>query len=142
MSINTDFLVRCIDKWEETVEQLQRRDPEETIHDMLRAASVRELEVALEHSGSLLKKRLRPYFASSSMDGLGRVFDNIFIERLWRTVKYEDIYLNLYDTVPELISGLKRYFSFYNHERQHQSLGYLAPAKVHFEQQLHSEDPP
>ncbi len=77
-----------------------------------------------------------------SMDGRGRVFDNIFIERLWRTVKYEDIYLNVYDTVPELIRGLSRYFSFYNHERQHQSLGYLAPAKVHFEQQLHVEDPP
>lgn len=77
-----------------------------------------------------------------SMDGRGRVFDNIFIERLWRTVKYEDIYLNVYDTVPELIRGLKHYFSFYNNERQHQSLGYLAPATVHFEQQLHIEDPP
>ncbi len=87
-------------------------------------------------------ERLEATGARISMDGRGRVFDNIFIERLWRTVKYEDIYLNVYDTVPELIKGLKRYFSFYNNERQHQSLGYLAPAKVHFERELRIKDPP
>ncbi len=87
-------------------------------------------------------ERLEATGARISMDGRGRVFDNIFIERLWRTVKYEDIYLNVYDTVPELIEGLKRYFSFYNNERQHQSLGYLAPAKVHFERELRIKDPP
>jgi len=87
-------------------------------------------------------ERLEATGARISMDGRGRVFDNIFIERLWRTVKYEDIYLNVYDTVPDLITGLKRYFSFYNNERQHQSLGYLAPAKVHFERELRIKDPP
>ena len=61
------------------------------------------------------------------------MFDKIFIERLWRTVKYKDIYLNVYDTVPELVDELKRYFSFYNHERKHQSLGSLAPAKAYFD---------
>lgn len=66
-----------------------------------------------------------------SMDGRGRVFDNIFIERLWRTVKYEDIYLNDYATVAELLVGLARYWHFYNHERLHQSLGYLPPATVY-----------
>ena len=60
-----------------------------------------------------------------SMDGRGRVFDNIFIERLWRTVKYEDIYLKNYDTVTELAQGLERYFRFYNNERFHQSLVFL-----------------
>ncbi len=67
-----------------------------------------------------------------SMDGRGRVFDNIFVERLWRTVKYEDIYIKDYEAVPELKTGLANYFSFYNHERRHQSLGYQTPAEVHF----------
>jgi putative transposase len=65
-----------------------------------------------------------------SMDGRGRVFDNIFIERLWRTVKYEDIYLKDYEDVPSLISGLGDYFDFYNRERPHQSLSYQTPAYV------------
>jgi putative transposase len=67
-----------------------------------------------------------------SMDGRGRVFDNIFIERLWRSVKYEDIYLNDYDSVPALEVGLGRYFNFYNDQRPHQSLAYRTPADVHF----------
>jgi putative transposase len=67
-----------------------------------------------------------------SMDGRGRALDNIFVERLWRTVKYENIYMNDYQTVPELRSGLKRYFEFYNQERLHQSLDYQTPSDVHF----------
>jgi putative transposase len=67
-----------------------------------------------------------------SMDGRGRALDNIFIERLWRSVKYEDIYLKNYATVPQLEAGLVEYFHFYNHERPHQSLDDLSPAKVHF----------
>jgi putative transposase len=67
-----------------------------------------------------------------SMDGRGRALDNIFVERLWRTVKYEDIYLKDYATVPALITGLTRYFTFYNQERFHQSLSYRTPAEVHF----------
>jgi len=67
-----------------------------------------------------------------SMDGRGRVFDNIFVERLWRTVKYEDIYIKEYATVPALFAGLSDYFDLYNYERPHQSLGYCTPADVHF----------
>jgi putative transposase len=67
-----------------------------------------------------------------SMDGRGRALDNIFIERLWRSVKYEDIYLKDYALVPELEQGLAAYFHFYNHVRPHQSLGYRTPAEVHF----------
>jgi putative transposase len=67
-----------------------------------------------------------------SMDGRGRAFDNIFIERLWRSVKYEDIYLKAYPTVPALERGLHDYFQLYNHERPHQSLDYRTPAAVHF----------
>jgi len=66
-----------------------------------------------------------------SMDGRGRALDNVFVERLWRSVKYEDIYLHEYATVPELEKGLERYFTFYNYERLHQSLSYQVPAEVH-----------
>jgi putative transposase len=67
-----------------------------------------------------------------SMDGRGRALDNVFVERLWRTVKYEHIYLNDYAYVPNLEAGLHGYFQFYNHERLHQSLGYRTPAEVHY----------
>jgi putative transposase len=66
-----------------------------------------------------------------SMDGKGRALDNIFCERLWRSVKYEDIYLKQYDTVPALFAGLTHYFTFYNQERPHQSLAYQTPATVY-----------
>ena len=69
-----------------------------------------------------------------SMDGRGRALDNIFVERRWRTVKYEDIYLHDYASVPALAVGLDRYFIFYNHERPHQSLAYRTPAEVHWKQ--------
>jgi putative transposase len=62
-----------------------------------------------------------------SMDGKGRALDNIFIERLWRSVKYENIYLNVYEDGLSLYRGLKEYFDFYNKERLHQSLGYQSP---------------
>jgi putative transposase len=68
-----------------------------------------------------------------SMDGRGRVFDNIFIERLWRSVKYEDIYIKEYDTVSALAAGLETYFHLYNYERPHQSLDYQVPADIHFD---------
>jgi putative transposase len=66
-----------------------------------------------------------------SMDGRGRALDNIFVERLWRTVKYEDIYLKDYAGLPELLLGMTEYFAFYNDERPHQGLGYRTPAAVH-----------
>jgi putative transposase len=65
------------------------------------------------------------------MDGRGRAFDNIFVERLWRSVKHEDVYLKGYATVGELTVGLSRYFMFYNGERPHQSLGYETPEVVY-----------
>lgn len=65
-----------------------------------------------------------------SMDGRGRALDNIFVERLWRSVKYEDIYLKNYETGGTLSAGMKNYFSFYNRERPHQSLDYQTPSRV------------
>jgi putative transposase len=66
-----------------------------------------------------------------SMDGRGRAFDNIFVERLWRSVKHEDVYLNGYATMGELLVGLSKYFIFYNGERPHQALKNLTPDGVH-----------
>ena len=67
-----------------------------------------------------------------SMDGRGRALDNVFVERLWRTVKYEDIYLRDYQTVPDLETGLADYFKFYNEERPHSALDHQTPAEVHW----------
>ena len=67
-----------------------------------------------------------------SMDGHGRALDNVFCERLWRSVRYENIYLNQNDTVRQLRTCLTAYFDFYNHERPHQSLNYRTPAEEHF----------
>lgn len=66
-----------------------------------------------------------------SMDGRGRVFDNIFIERLWRTLKYEEVYIHCYETVKEARENLDRYFRFYNTERLHASLGYRTPKEIY-----------
>jgi len=77
--------------------------------------------------------RLEGAGVAVSMDGRGRALDNVFVERLWRSVKYEDIYIRGYEAVPELHRGLGRYFAFYNDERLHQSLGYRTPAAVYRE---------
>lgn len=70
-----------------------------------------------------------------SMDGRGRALDNIFVERLWRTVKYEHVYLQDIQSVQEARAGLEQFFNFYNHERFHQSLDYKTPAQVYFSAQ-------
>lgn len=67
-----------------------------------------------------------------SMDGRGRVFDNIFIERLWRSVKYEEVYIKGYQVYADAREGLDNYFPLYNNERYHQSLGYKTPQEIHF----------
>lgn len=77
---------------------------------------------------SFLERRL----VSISMSSKGRAFDNIFIERLWRSVKYEEIYIHDYTTVSQLWDGLHAYFRLYNCQRLHQSLGYCTPAEIYF----------
>lgn len=89
-----------------------------------------EFTQMLEHAGIRI-----------SMDGRGRALDNIFVERLWRTVKYENVYLMEYATVPDLITGLTAYFQFYNYERLHQSLGYRTPASVYTSHPVLMETP-
>jgi putative transposase len=108
-----------------------------------------ELDFCLEALSSALRKALPEIFNSDqgsqftsekftgelktrgiriSMDGRGRCFDNIFIERLWRSLKYEEVYLKDYETVTEARAGIARWFQFYNHQRPHQSLNYRTPA--------------
>jgi len=78
-------------------------------------------------------ERLKNDGVKISMDGKGRALDNVFIERLWRSVKYEDIYLRGYESLKEVRQGLKKYFEFYNEKRPHQGLEYRTPAEVYFE---------
>ena len=75
--------------------------------------------------------RLQAADVQISMDGRGRALDNVFVERLWRSVKYEEVYLKSYPTVPAAIDGLAGYFRFYNEERLHQALEYRTPAAVY-----------
>ena len=77
--------------------------------------------------------RLESAGVKVSMDGKGRCLDNVFVERLWRSVKYENVYLRCYESVPLLREGMGAYFPFYNEERLHQSLGYRTPGEVYRE---------
>ena len=77
-------------------------------------------------------QRLEQQGIAISQDGRGRAFDNIFVERLWRSVKYEEVYLKDYATAANAIESLGAYFQFYNHQRLHQALDYRPPATVHF----------
>jgi putative transposase len=76
-----------------------------------------------------------------SMDGRGRAYDNIFVERLWRTVKYEEVHLHEYENLVEARKRLERYFKFYNQARPHQSLDWRTPSEVYFENQEASSGP-
>ena len=85
-----------------------------------------------QYTGAAFTGVLQEHGIKISMDGKGRAMDNIMVERLWRSLKYEDIYLKDYETVQELIEGLRNYFEFYNNERSHKSLGKMTPAEVYW----------
>jgi putative transposase len=87
----------------------------------------------VQFTAAAFTSRLLSAGVAVSMDGKGRCLDNVFVERLWRSVKYEEIYLRCHETVPQLSTGLWRYFPFYNEERLHQSLDYRTPAQVYRE---------
>jgi putative transposase len=105
--------------------------------DMLEAAlaagtpEVFNTDQGVQFTARAFTERVERAGATVSMDGRGRCLDNVFVERLWRSVKYEDVYLRGYESVPELEQGLTAYFRFYNQERPHQALGYRTPAEVH-----------
>ena len=85
-----------------------------------------------QYTGNDFTGVLKQHQIQISMDGKGRCMDNIFIERLWRSIKYEEIYIKEYSNVKELINALKQYFEFYNFERPHQSLNRNTPAEIYF----------
>lgn len=87
----------------------------------------------VQFTAEAFPSRLLSAGVAVSMDGKGRCLDNVFVERLWRSVKYEEIYLRCHETVPQLSQGLGRYFAFYNEERPHQSLDYRTPGDVYRE---------
>jgi putative transposase len=105
--------------------------------DMLEAAlatgtpEVFNTDQGVQFTARAFTERVERAGAAVSMDGRGRCLDHVFVERLWRSVKYEDVYIRGYESVPELERGLAAYFRFYNTERPHQSLGYRTPAEVH-----------
>lgn len=85
----------------------------------------------VQFTATAFTSRLRAAGVAVSMDGKGRCLDNVFVERLWRSVKYEEIYLRWHETVPQLSQGLGNYFGFYNEERPHQALDYRTPGAVY-----------
>jgi len=89
-----------------------------------------------QYTGNAFTGVLKERGIKISMDGKGRCMDNIFIERLWRSVKYEKIFLEEFETVTELIAGLKEYFEFYNFERPHQSFSGRTPAEVYWGEEV------
>ena len=105
----------------------------EMLEEALRSGTpeVFNTDQGVQFTAAAFTGRMESAGVAVSMDGRGRALDNVFVERLWRTVKYEDIYIRGYEAVPELHRGLGRYFGFYNDERPHQSLGYLTPAAVY-----------
>jgi len=84
-----------------------------------------------QYTGTAFTGMLKAHGIQISMDGKGRAMDNIMIERLWRSVKYEDVYIKDYETVEELVSGLREYFVFYNNARTHASLGGMPPSEIY-----------
>lgn len=115
---NTMDTVFCVDCLEEALRQYGKPEIFNTDQGSQFTSKV--------FTSVLLRENIR-----ISMDGRGRALDNIFVERLWRNLKYEDIYLNGYSDMRELLAGLKIYFVFYNEERKHQSLGYKTPDVVY-----------
>ncbi len=86
-----------------------------------------------QFTSDVFTRRLEDRAITIGMDGRGRFLDNIFVERLWRTVKYEEVYLKDYLSVPEAISNLNLYFRHYNQERGHQAFDYRTPEAVYFQ---------
>jgi putative transposase len=91
----------------------------------------------VQYTGATFTGVLKEHEVKISMDGKGRAMDNIMIERLWRSVKYEEIYIKEFPTVEAVIIGLRQYFKFYNHERPHATFGGLTPAEVYNGMSIH-----
>ena len=111
------------------------------VQRLMRAMGMRAIYRRPSTSRKAPEHRVYPYLLRNAMDGKGRYSDNIFLERLWRTVKYEEVYLKAYASVLEAQRGLEDYFRFYNDLRPHQALGYRTPAEVfHGGQEVEEEE--
>lgn len=114
-TLDSDF---CVDALEEALSRFGR--PE-----------IFNTDQGSQFTAAAFTNVLRDHGVAISMDGKGRYLDNIFVERLWRSLKYEEIYLHAYDTPQEARAGIGRYFEFYNVRRVHQALGYQTPDAFH-----------
>jgi putative transposase len=119
VTLDRDFCVRALDK------ALEISRPE-----------IFNTDQGSQFTSKDFTNRLKDHDIRISMDGRGRAFDNIFIERLWRTIKYEEVYLHDYQNVKEAFSSLYEYFLFYDKERLHSSLGYCTAGEVYFKDRL------
>lgn len=115
-SLETSF---CLEAFEEAIERYGRPQIFNTDQEVQFTSK--------EFVQAVLGRNIR-----FSMDGRGRALDNVFVERLWRSVKYEDVYLHDYQSVPEARAGVASYFQYYNTERPHQALRYKTPHEVHY----------
>jgi putative transposase len=113
--LDTDFCMEALERG------LTKKKPE-----------IFNTDQGVQFTSSQFVGRLEDNGIKISMDGKGRALDNVFVERLWRSVKYEDIYPKGYESLKEVRHGLRRYFEFYNEQRPHQGLEYRTPAEVYF----------
>jgi putative transposase len=127
-----DWFSRFVLAWELSI-TLDTRFCLEALDRALQAAQpeIFNTDQGAQFTSKEFTDRLRRSAIRISWDGRGRALDNIFVERLWRSVKYEEVYLKDYQTVSEARNGLKDYFHFYNYERYHQSLDYKTPFSVY-----------
>jgi putative transposase len=127
-----DWFSRYVLSWEISI----TLDTSFCLEALERALSVATPEIfntdqGVQFTSTEFTHRLKTADTRISWDGRGRALDNIFVERLWRSVKYEEVYIKDYQSVSEAVSNLRAYFTFYNHERLHQSLDYRTPAQVY-----------
>jgi len=130
---NIDLYTRCVLKWDISntmTAEWCAKNLQETI-DEFGCPEIFNTDQGSQYTSEIHTKILSNNNISISMDGKGRAIDNIFIERLWRTVKYENVYLQEYTDGVKLHDGLKQYFDFYNNERLHASLNYKTPLSMY-----------
>ena len=114
-TLRTEFVLKAVDR------SLMRGKP-----------GVMNSDQGSQYTSPQYVETLKSAGVQISMDGRGRAHDNIFTERLWRSVKYEEVYMREYRSPRKAREGLRQYFEFYNNRRPHQALGYRTPAEVYF----------
>ncbi len=127
-----DWFSRYVIAWQVSL-SLESDFCVETLEQALRLAcpQIFNSDQGVQFTSHVFTSRLLAAGSAISMDGRGRCFDNIFVERLWRTIKYEKVYLKDYQSVAEATTSLSSYLHFYNEERPHQALGNRTPAMVY-----------